>query len=617
MQNLGFDYFQRRQAWRTGMGLRLRLLERWAQSHELLTPENADRVANILSRLDSDTLSVAFVGEISRGKSELINALFFGSYAHRLLPVGPGRTTLCPTEIKSQGQSSPSLQLLPIETTLDPRPFLAWLNEPQAWTHAGQTSDGTRQLADDLLQTTLTASQDVSSPKTKADTEQAVHRPHAAIAQWRYAVVNLAHPILDQGLRILDMPGLNALATEPENALSLLANFDVLVFVLSADTGVTASERVLWQKHLIQGEGQDCERLVVLNKADTFWDAQRDPDTIDRQLQQQRMEVATALGIALERVSSVSARQALKAKGARNAALLTRSNLPKLEELLWRTLVSGRDQRSQKDLSNALALCKAAMEQVLHGRAQELQQDKELLFAQARPSTAAPRNVSGDEEKMQVIESTLLSLLEKIRRTLQMPDLATNVDTLDRKLKQSEGLPSVRRAYEQFQKDIQAQWKLVERWHGEMGHLLAALGPAKDSRSDPTHQPPPPLQLAAYAALLKQVLHGHLQFLGNSQVHKLKQTDFSAKLVTALCASITDISQQMCRSCEDWYAEATKTLRQRPEFNQAAAHEEPVQASQTTEYLLNQLQAREDKLGQLNQTLQAYFLALAEANSLD
>ena len=177
MQNLGFDYFQRRQAWRTGMGLRLRLLERWAQSHELLTPENADRVANILSRLDSDTLSVAFVGEISRGKSELINALFFGSYAHRLLPVGPGRTTLCPTEIKSQGQSSPSLQLLPIETTLDPRPLLAWLNEPQAWTHAGQTSDGTRQLADDLLQTTLTASQDVSSPKTKADTEQAVHRP--------------------------------------------------------------------------------------------------------------------------------------------------------------------------------------------------------------------------------------------------------------------------------------------------------------------------------------------------------------------------------------------------------------------------------------------------------
>ena len=151
MQNLGLDYFQHRQAWRTGIGLRLRLMERWAQSHELLNLESADRIADILSRLDSDAVSVAFVGEVSRGKSEPINAMFFGSYAHHLLPVGPGRTTLCPTEIKSQGQSSPSLQLLPIQTTADPRPLLAWQDDPQAWTHTGLTTDDTKQLAEDLL----------------------------------------------------------------------------------------------------------------------------------------------------------------------------------------------------------------------------------------------------------------------------------------------------------------------------------------------------------------------------------------------------------------------------------------------------------------------------------
>ena len=76
MQNAGLDYFQRRQAWRAGMGLRLRLLERWAQSHPLLGPATADRLAGILERLDQDTLSIAFVGEISRGKSELINAIW-------------------------------------------------------------------------------------------------------------------------------------------------------------------------------------------------------------------------------------------------------------------------------------------------------------------------------------------------------------------------------------------------------------------------------------------------------------------------------------------------------------------------------------------------------------
>ena len=177
MQNLGLDYFQHRQAWRTGIGLRLRLMERWAQSHELLNLESANRIADILSRLDSDTLSVAFVGEVSRGKSELINAMFFGSYAHHLLPVGPGRTTLCPTEIKSQGQSSPSLQLLPTQTTVDPRPLLAWQDDPQAWTHTGLTTDDTKQLAEDLLRITLTTSQDAVSLQTKPVTEQGVTPP--------------------------------------------------------------------------------------------------------------------------------------------------------------------------------------------------------------------------------------------------------------------------------------------------------------------------------------------------------------------------------------------------------------------------------------------------------
>jgi hypothetical protein len=52
-------------------------------------------------------------------------------------------------------------------------------------------------------------------------------------------------------------------------------------------------------------------------------------------------------------------------------------------------------------------------------------------------------------------------------------------------------------------------------------------------------------------------------------------------------------------------------------LNQAAARQEPAQTSQTTEYLPNELQARGDKLEQLNQTLDAYFLTLMEANGLD
>jgi hypothetical protein len=43
-------------------------------------------------------------------------------------------------------------------------------------------------------------------------------------------------------LAIIDTPGLNALGSEPELTLSLLPDAQALVFVLSADSGVTASD---------------------------------------------------------------------------------------------------------------------------------------------------------------------------------------------------------------------------------------------------------------------------------------------------------------------------------------------------------------------------------------
>ena len=49
---------------------------------------------------------LAFLAEFSRGKSELINALFFSDFKERLLPSDVGRTTMCPTEIFSDPRKS-------------------------------------------------------------------------------------------------------------------------------------------------------------------------------------------------------------------------------------------------------------------------------------------------------------------------------------------------------------------------------------------------------------------------------------------------------------------------------------------------------------------------------
>jgi hypothetical protein len=57
------------------------------------------------------------------------------------------------------------------------------------------------------------------------------------VPRWRHAVINFPHPLLKQGLVILDTPGLNAIGAEPELTLSLLPNAHAVLFILAADTG--------------------------------------------------------------------------------------------------------------------------------------------------------------------------------------------------------------------------------------------------------------------------------------------------------------------------------------------------------------------------------------------
>jgi GTPase Era involved in 16S rRNA processing len=90
------------------------------------------------------------------------------------------------------------------------------------------------------------------------------------ISHWRHAIINFPHPLLKQGLVILDTPGLNAIGTEPELTLNLIPNAHAVLFILAADTGVTSDIEV-WRNHIGAGAG----RLVVLNKIDSMWDELR------------------------------------------------------------------------------------------------------------------------------------------------------------------------------------------------------------------------------------------------------------------------------------------------------------------------------------------------------
>ena len=162
------------------------------------------------------------------------------------------------------------------------------------------------------------------------------------IPRWRHAVINFPHPLLKEGLVILDTPGLNAIGAEPELTLSLLPNAHAVLFILAADTGVTQSDLTIWKEHIGEGGAARRGRMVVLNKIDGLWDELKTPEEIEAEIRKQSDSCASILSLPVRQVFPVSAQKGLVAKISGDAELLARSRLPLLESALSEELIPAK-----------------------------------------------------------------------------------------------------------------------------------------------------------------------------------------------------------------------------------------------------------------------------------
>src|SRR3984893_1714478 len=313
-----------------------------------LTDAHADlRIQHLLERLHQDQLVVAFVADFSRGKSELINAIFFADFGQRLLPSAAGRTTMCPTELLYDSTRPPSIRLLPIETRARDGTVTEFKNYADEWvtlpldlSSADKMSEVLSQVAQTKRVPIVLARKyglynegDMLAPMSAAD-EAVVDIPC-----WRHAIINFPHPLLQQGLVILDTPGLNAIGTEPELTLNLLPNAHAILFILPSDVGVTKTDIDVWTKHIVGDSPASREgRLVILNKIDGLWDELRTAQEIEGEISRQVRTSAQLLMIPPAQVFPVSAQKALLAKVNGDDALLAKSRLPQLESALSREL---------------------------------------------------------------------------------------------------------------------------------------------------------------------------------------------------------------------------------------------------------------------------------------
>ena len=121
--------------WRAQLDRHVAGVARFLADHELSDPDGSAQLEALRRRLRADRLSLAFVAEFSRGKSELINAIFFADTGRRVLPATPGRTTMCPVELFHDPEEPASLSLLPIETRLEGLSLAELRGRRDAWQH--------------------------------------------------------------------------------------------------------------------------------------------------------------------------------------------------------------------------------------------------------------------------------------------------------------------------------------------------------------------------------------------------------------------------------------------------------------------------------------------------
>lgn len=329
-------------AWRGELLSHIAQFQGWLLQNELSDGQTDLRLTQLQERLREDRLNVAFVAEFSRGKSELINAIFFAELGSRMLPSSAGRTTMCPTELLFDAHRPPCIELLPIMTRGTNSSVSEYKSYPDEWRRLlldVQSPDAMQEALRHVSETIRVTPDEAarlgfSLEAGNGGLYEVGEDGLVEVPSWRHAVINFPHPLLKQGLVILDTPGLNAIGAEPELTLSLLPNAHAVLFILAADTGVTQSDLQIWKEHIDAGGTSRRGRMVVLNKIDGQWDELKRPEEIEAEIQRQVVQCASVLNIGADQVFPVSAQKALVAKINQDADLLARSRLEVLESAL-------------------------------------------------------------------------------------------------------------------------------------------------------------------------------------------------------------------------------------------------------------------------------------------
>ena len=573
------EQFDRHGAWRREMGMRLKVLADWLREQELLDDGSEESVQRLAEQLRADKVMVAFVAEFSRGKSELINAVFFAGYGRRIMPASAGRTTMCPTELGYDAGLPPCLRLLPIETRLQPQALLDWRQVPEKWTRVDLDVNDPSQLAGAMekVSEVLYVSQDEARElgfwhDDRPDDNPPVNAAGAVeVPRWRHALINMAHPLLKQGLVVLDTPGLNAIGAEPELTVNLIPQAQAVVFILGADTGVTKSDLTIWREHLASVDDSPGTRFVVLNKIDTLWDELSTPARIEAEIARQCAETAHTLELPPEQVIALSAQKGLLAKVRGDGDLLERSGLPPFEQLLGRQVLGARQSMLQGAIRASVGRLQADAARTLGARRRELaEQGLELKGLRGKNHVVIRQmRLRVEQEKAEFDQSAAsvlavrtvhMKLLRDVFKLLGSSSIKKELAGLATMLREPGVKLGVKRAYAHGFDNLRGVMRKVQMLEGDIHEMLTNAFRQLNAEYGFSLQATPPPDMARFESDLSAVERSHLQYLGVGNIVQLARPEFSQKLLRALVARVRSIFETALGDIELWNKSCSSQL---------------------------------------------------------
>jgi replication fork clamp-binding protein CrfC len=566
-------------AWKRELMREITRYRSWLVTNRLTSDAVEAKLERALRLLRTDHITLAFVGEFSRGKTELINALFFSEYGQRMLPSQAGRTTMCPTELFFDPRSERSyIRLLPIETRLSEANVSQFKRIPRHWVNIPlDPSD-----PDNMVQAFIQVARTKPMPVEQAiqlgfhpDMLERTGKPgQVLVPAWRHALVNFDHPLLRQGLRILDTPGLNALGSEPELTLSMLPNAQAIIFLLSADSGVTASDMDIWQQHIRQlDDDTQTSLFAVLNKIDVLWDDLAGDAFVQQAIARIQSTTAKQLGIRNEDVLPLSAKQALLAKVRKDSALLARSQMSGLETLLCERIVRQKERLIEERVVNQVLALVQNSQHVLNLRLEKVNEQQALLSSHQQDNgqmlfelTAKTKEDHGLHHRRLLGLKTNQRLLKRqgdlLRAAARPERLDEHLNKVRKNLTGSWTTLGINQAILHFFRAVESDLHSLSH-EAEMANRMVAAIYRRHNEENPLHGvDAPQFDVQRYLRELKQQQAKADQFRLHLKTLLTEQRSLTKRFFATLVQEVIGLHQRLRQEAEQWASDALLPLMQ-------------------------------------------------------